>query len=56
MSDGIREYSECIPVEIGMRNVDGEDRKVIRAYNQCGNDCVEIDLLDLLEYIAENCA
>lgn len=28
-----------------------DNRFVVRAYNQCGHDCVDIDLLDLLHWL-----
>ncbi len=47
--DGVREYSEKFPVEL---RIDDESRRlVIRAINEAGHNCVDIDLCDLLGWL-----
>lgn len=48
--EDIREYAEGGAVEIGSRN----GRPTVVAWNQDGFDGVEIDLLDLIEYLREH--
>ena len=43
----IREYGEGYSVEIGRRN----SRDVIRASNEGGFNCTEVDLIDVLKYV-----
>lgn len=45
---GVREYGECDPVELWI-NEGG--RLVIRSYNECGNNCTDVDLADLLNWL-----
>jgi hypothetical protein len=50
----IREYGEGRPVEIVRRDGNpGKKRWVVRAANQGGFDCTEVDILDLLAYLKE---
>ena len=44
---GVREYSEGYPVEVWLRE---DGRVVVRAFNECGNNRTDIDLLDLLAW------
>jgi len=48
MKTCIREYAEGMAVEIITRN----GRVVIKAYNEAGFNCTEVDLLDVLEWAA----
>lgn len=48
---GVREYAEGGSPEFGQR---GDGRKVIRAYNEGGHACTEVDLEDLLEWLGTN--
>ncbi len=44
----VREYTEGLyPVELWRR----DGRLVIRAYNECGNNCTEVDLWDLQDWL-----
>lgn len=45
----VREYVGGEPVELARNQQNG--RIVIRAYNEGGNNCTEIDLFDLLAYL-----
>lgn len=49
--DGVREHAEGDPVEL-LRLPSG--RLAIRAYNEGHNNCTEIDLADLLDWLEEN--
>lgn len=49
--NGVREYSEGHPVEIGW--CDEAQRFVIIATNQGGHDCVQIDLADLVKWMKD---
>lgn len=51
MSNLIREYAEGYGVEFDEEGETGEERKIVRAYNQGGHDCTAIDLIDLLEHV-----
>lgn len=42
----IREYGEGDPVEIWIR----DGRAVVRAYNECGNNYTDVDILDLFNW------
>ena len=44
---GVREWTEGASVEIWLNR---GGRYVVRAYNECGNNCTDIDLLDLLDW------
>ena len=46
---GVREYTESYPVEI-WRNRTG--RLVIRAFNEGGNNCVDLDLWDIINWLS----
>ncbi len=45
---GMREHNEKMPVELW--RVHG-GRLVVRAWNECGNNATDVDLLDLLEWV-----
>lgn len=45
--DGVRELTEGEPVELWMSDT---GRVVVRAYNECGNNYTEVDLLGLIEW------
>ena len=45
---GVREHNESEPVELWLNN---EGRTVIRSYNECRNNCTDIDLADLLDWL-----
>jgi hypothetical protein len=45
---GVREYVEEYPVELALR----ASRLVVRAYSEGGHRSVEIDLADLLNWLA----
>ncbi len=46
---GVREYNDGLyPVEL-TRSASG--RLVIRAYNECGNNCTDVDIWDLLNWL-----
>lgn len=47
--DAVREYSEKDAVELWLHE---NGRVVIKAYNECHNNCTEIDLVDLLQWSA----
>jgi hypothetical protein len=47
--DGVREYTEGAPVEI-RRNV-SNGRLMVTAYNEGGNNNVQIDFLDLIAWL-----
>jgi len=51
--DGVREYCEEMPVEIVIS--EHTERSVIRAYNEGGFNRVEIDLIDLLNWLKRMC-
>lgn len=59
---GVREYNEDFEMDLldpgGDRweraGQSGSDRIVIKAYNEAGHDCVEIDALDLIAWIKKN--
>lgn len=44
----VREYAEEMDVELRMNTA--SDRLVIRCYNECGYNCTELDLMDLIEW------
>lgn len=46
---GVREYIEGTPVELVRRQQNG--RVVIRAYNEGGNSYVDIDFMDLVDWL-----
>jgi hypothetical protein len=46
---GVREYGEGYPVEL-VRN-QATNRLVLRAWNECHNNKIEIDLYDLLDWL-----
>lgn len=43
----VREITEGEPVELWMSDT---GRVVVRAYNECGNNYTEVDLVDLLSW------
>lgn len=45
---GVREHTENEPVELWLN---GDGRTVIRSYNECGNNCTDIDLADLMDWL-----
>ena len=47
---GVREYAEGYPVELGRDDESG--RLVIRATNECGCNCTDIDLQDIVAWLA----
>jgi hypothetical protein len=47
---GVREYMEGAPVELW--RVGG--RLVITAWNECGNNCTHVDLLDAIDWLHVN--
>lgn len=47
----VREINEGSPVEIWLGS---SGRAVVRAYNECGNNYTEVDLLDLLDWSRGN--
>lgn len=49
--DGVREYGERLPVKIAFYEDVG--RFVLKAENQGGYDCVEINLLDLVAWLKD---
>jgi hypothetical protein len=53
---GVREYAEGMMVELDISDTDSQQagRLVIRAKNECGHNCTEVDLLDLLNWIQAN--
>lgn len=51
MKTDIQEYVEGFPVEI----LKLEDRFVIQALNEGGNNETIVDLLDVLEWVINNC-
>ena len=55
----IREYGDGSPIELDTElpsryNQLTEQRIIVRAYNECGHCCTEIDLLDLIAWIKKN--
>lgn len=48
---GVTEYSENMDIEIDRND---NNKLVIRAYNQGGHDCTEIDLLELVFFLKKN--
>ena len=47
---GVREYGEGLfPVELWRTGPLG--RLIIRAYNECGNNYTDVDLLDILKWL-----
>lgn len=60
---GVREYAENDDVELLEPNDEqrsrwapspGSDRYVIRAWNEGGHNCVEIDVLDLVAWLKKH--
>lgn len=49
--DGVREYGEGLPVKIAFYEDVG--RFALKAENQGGYDCVEINLLDLVAWLKD---
>ena len=47
--DSVLEYTEGLPVELWINPK--SYRLVIRAYNECGNNYTEVDLLSVLEWV-----
>ncbi len=45
---GVRERTEHEPVDLWTNE---SSRVVIRSYNECGNNCTDIDLADLLDWL-----
>ena len=45
---GVREYTEGHPVQLGRRH---DGRLTIIAYNECGNNYTEVDLLDVVNLV-----
>ena len=50
--EGVREYCEEMAVELVKGY--GVERLVVRALNEAGCNATEVDLLDLLEWVAKN--
>lgn len=50
--EGVREYAEGLPVELLRDKETG--RPLIRAFNEAGHNCTEIDLLDLLAWLGRS--
>jgi len=48
--EGVREYCEERQVEFDHR----DGRPVVRATNEAGHNCTEVDLLDLIAWIKAN--
>jgi hypothetical protein len=46
---GVREYTDGDAIEHTRH--DGTGRLVIRAFNECGNNYTQVDLLDLIEWL-----
>jgi hypothetical protein len=44
----VREHNEGDPVELWFNRA---GRIVVRAYNECHNNCTDVDLLDLSEWL-----
>lgn len=49
--DGVREHGEGSPVELWLNR---SGRVVVRAFNECSNNCTDVDLLDLLNWASGN--
>jgi len=49
---GVREYCECKRVELGMHEDSG--RLVVRAWNEGGSNCTEVDVLELVAWLKQN--
>lgn len=47
---GVREYAEEMPVEL----VTTKNRLAVKAFNEAGYNCTEVDLLDLLAWVKAN--
>jgi len=47
--EGVQEHSEHMPVELWRD--DDSHRLTIRAYNECGDNCVNIDLWQLVDWL-----
>jgi hypothetical protein len=44
---GVREHCEGMAVELWLGR---SGRVVVRAYNECGNNCTDVDLMDLIAW------
>lgn len=44
---GVREHTERAIVELHRSN----ERLVVRAFNECGNNYTDVDLLDILDWV-----
>lgn len=49
--DGVREYGERSPVYFSER-ING--RPTIRAYNEGGYSCTDVDLIDVIQWVKKN--
>jgi hypothetical protein len=47
----VREYNEKMPVKIYLNK---NKRPVIVAYNECGYNRTQVDLIDVIEWVKEN--
>lgn len=52
LTKNIREYAEEFPVEVLFD--EKEKRWVVRAYNEHGFNCTEVDLIDILEFAKQH--
>lgn len=43
----VREHAEGLPVELWLM---ANGRTVVRCWNECGNNCTDLDLRDLLDW------
>ena len=48
--EGVKEYAEGMNVDLRKYN----GRLVISAWNQCGNDGTDVDLIHVLEWVQKN--
>lgn len=53
MSPKIREYNEGLDVAVYQIEVGRQKRWIIEAYNEAGCCCTQVDLEDILDWIAE---
>ena len=47
-----REYSEGM--EVGVDREEDSNRWIVRAYNEGGHNCTEVDILDLVDWLRKN--
>lgn len=55
--DGVREYGEGRPVKLDQTeglNDAPPGRWIVRAFNEAGHNCTEIDVLDLVQWLRKN--